>query len=44
MTVARVRVTAGALAHATKRFELLPDHDLYAPQVGFRDGFRPGGE
>jgi peptidylprolyl isomerase len=26
-------------AHAAARFELLPDHDLYAPQVGFLDGF-----
>jgi len=26
-------------ARAAARFELLPDHDLYAPQVGFLDGF-----
>lgn len=29
-------------SHAAKRFELLPDHDLYAPQVGFLDGFPAG--
>jgi peptidylprolyl isomerase len=27
---------------AAARFELLPDHDLYAPQVGFLDGFPAG--
>lgn len=26
-------------SRAAARFELLPDHDLYAPQVGFLDGF-----
>jgi len=29
-------------AHAAARFEPLPDHDLYAPQVGFLDGFPAG--
>jgi len=26
-------------AHASAHFEPLPDHDLYAPEVGFLDGF-----
>jgi cyclophilin family peptidyl-prolyl cis-trans isomerase len=29
-------------AHAAARFEPLPDHDLYASQVGFLDGFPAG--
>jgi len=29
-------------AHAAARFEPLPDHDLYAPQIGFLDGFPAG--
>lgn len=29
-------------SHAAKRFEMLQDHDLYAPQVGFLDGFPAG--
>jgi peptidylprolyl isomerase len=28
-----------AAAGAAQRFELLPDHDAYAPEVGFLDGF-----
>jgi peptidylprolyl isomerase len=35
----RPSVEFTADARAAARFELLPDHDLYAPQVGFLDGF-----
>jgi peptidylprolyl isomerase len=38
----RPSVEFTADAHAATRFELLPDHDLYAPQVGFLDGFPAG--
>lgn len=44
--VARLAVAVvlggGVDAHAAARFEPLPDHDLYAPQVGFVDGFPAG--
>lgn len=35
----RSSVEFTADSHAVQRFELLPDHDLFAPQVGFLDGF-----
>ena len=35
----RPSVEFSAAAHAVARFELLPDRDLYAKQVGFLDGF-----
>lgn len=35
----RPSVEFTADARAAPRFEPLPDHDLYAPQVGFLDGF-----
>ena len=35
----RPTVEFTAAAHAAARFEPLPDRDLYAPQVGFLDGF-----
>ena len=35
----RPSVEFTADARAAARFEPLPDHDLYAPQVGFLDGF-----
>jgi cyclophilin family peptidyl-prolyl cis-trans isomerase len=38
----RPSVEFTADARAAARFELLPDHDLYAPQVGFLDGFPAG--
>jgi peptidylprolyl isomerase len=38
----RPSVEFTADAHAATRFEPLPDHDLYAPQVGFLDGFPAG--
>jgi peptidylprolyl isomerase len=38
----RPSVEFTADAHAAARFEPLPDHDLYAPQVGFLDGFPAG--
>ncbi|HEY4445648.1 MAG TPA: peptidylprolyl isomerase [Steroidobacteraceae bacterium] len=38
----RPSVEFTADSHAAMRFELLPDHDLYAPQVGFLDGFPAG--
>lgn len=38
----RPSVEFTADAHAAARFVLLPDHDLYAPQVGFLDGFPAG--
>jgi peptidylprolyl isomerase len=38
----RPAVEFSADAHAAARFEPLPDHDLYAPQVGFLEGFPAG--
>jgi len=38
----RSSVEFTAHAHAAARFEPLADHDLYAPQVGFLDGFPAG--
>jgi cyclophilin family peptidyl-prolyl cis-trans isomerase len=38
----RPSVEFTADAHAAARFEPLPDRDLYAPQVGFLDGFPAG--
>jgi peptidylprolyl isomerase len=35
-------VEFAADAHAAARFEPLPDRDLYAPEVGFLDGFPAG--
>ena len=35
----RASVEFTAAAHAAARFQPLPDPDLYAPQVGFLDGF-----
>jgi peptidylprolyl isomerase len=38
----RAAVEFTAAAGANERFEPLPDRDLYAPQVGFLDGFPAG--